>query len=573
MFKHRIQNIVRSLCKVVLSVKKKLLSALIERNNSYGRKGQVWHSSFINYMEQIASHPNYAGMPDAFKSDGVIQWEAPSNRKSGVYKDTHIKRLTWWRNKAQEIGVDISLKSWISKTAKLIHPYKQKPCKRCGKWMKLGYVYPNQKFSKKLNEFLDYDFHSMTDIFTIVKNIHSKYGERSFDILTRLFNPPLDRFSFATPISDWIEWLEQEYIPSEPSTLSPGAMSNAPDRFDGFHSFNLCCRSKADSGREQQNLKSYSTDRRVFEYWSDGNWIAADRLMGKIRAEFGEQKCRNIHDGPCDADHIGPLSLGFSHIPCFQLLCSNCNSSKNNRLSLSDVRLLRQLEDSGQSVCSWYAESLWNRLKEKIVDEETSLRASKILRDNQRFDIELFAILFERGHLTLLLNFLNLQFADYDYHFKNLRIENALTVYDSITKTPRLNKYVLGQKLRKIRIAFAVLREYSKKENRHKFLTMGTAIQKKIDNLVAKLRDSEVNVQALNVRLQEVISSKGSPDVRNILNDANQIQSHVLKVAHATLLDIFSSAAAELAEQWDNDRYKRTAMQQDHLMSDSNQAQ
>ncbi|WP_250551869.1 hypothetical protein, partial [Escherichia coli] len=28
---------------------------------------------------------------------------------------------------------------------------------------------------------------------------------------------------------------------------------------------------------------SYVTDRRVFEYWVDGDWVAADRLMGQVR--------------------------------------------------------------------------------------------------------------------------------------------------------------------------------------------------------------------------------------------------------------------------------------------------
>ncbi|HFL9475791.1 TPA: Alw26I/Eco31I/Esp3I family type II restriction endonuclease, partial [Escherichia coli] len=60
-------------------------------------------------------------------------------------------------------------------------------------------------------------------------------------------------------------------------------MANPPDRFDGFHSFNRCCRSIADKGRTKENLKSYVTDRRVFEYWVDGDWVAADRLMGQVR--------------------------------------------------------------------------------------------------------------------------------------------------------------------------------------------------------------------------------------------------------------------------------------------------
>ena len=52
----------------------------------YGSKGQNWSEEFIEYMNFIVSHKAYAGMPDAIKNDGKIQWEAPSNRSSGQYQ-------------------------------------------------------------------------------------------------------------------------------------------------------------------------------------------------------------------------------------------------------------------------------------------------------------------------------------------------------------------------------------------------------------------------------------------------------------------------------------------------------
>jgi hypothetical protein len=58
----------------------------------YGSKGQTWHPDFVAHMEFIAKHPNYAGMPDGYASETKIQWEAPSNRGSGKFKDTHHKR-------------------------------------------------------------------------------------------------------------------------------------------------------------------------------------------------------------------------------------------------------------------------------------------------------------------------------------------------------------------------------------------------------------------------------------------------------------------------------------------------
>ena len=81
--------------------------------------------------------------------------------------------------------------------------------------------------------------------------------------------------------------------------LGPGAMSNFPDRFDGFHSYNRCCRKREDTGRWDSNMSSYSKDRRAYEFWSDGNIHAANQFM------------HSYFFKGTSADHIGPISLGF----------------------------------------------------------------------------------------------------------------------------------------------------------------------------------------------------------------------------------------------------------------------
>jgi Alw26I/Eco31I/Esp3I family type II restriction endonuclease len=316
------------------------------RNSQYGSKGQVWHPEFIRYMEFIAHHETYAGMPDAFTEGNKIQWEAPSNRGSGKYKDTHQKRHEWWRIKAISVGIDPQSIKWISRTARQIHPTLKKPCKCCGRVMELRYVYPSNILLERLKKvgYVDESFpiEAFERIADLVTRLVEVLGDSVFsnfpDILrTSEISPP----SLKPNLESWLNWIEKEYVPQEPSILSPGAMSNAPDRFDGFHSFNKCCRSTADKGRSQSNLRVYTTDRRVFEYWTEGNWIAADRLMGLIRANFSNELCFNGHPGPCSADHIGPLSLGFTHRPEFQLLCKSCNSAKNNRMALREVVHLR----------------------------------------------------------------------------------------------------------------------------------------------------------------------------------------------------------------------------------------
>lgn len=62
------------------------------------------NEAFLQYEEEIVTHPAYAGMPDLRHDDGTIQWEAPSNRGSGVFQFSHDKRYQWWVEKAKEIG-------------------------------------------------------------------------------------------------------------------------------------------------------------------------------------------------------------------------------------------------------------------------------------------------------------------------------------------------------------------------------------------------------------------------------------------------------------------------------------
>jgi Alw26I/Eco31I/Esp3I family type II restriction endonuclease len=181
----------------------------------------------------------------------------------------------------------------------------------------------------------DFKLDRLEHIAALIGRLHAQYSRKILADMPLVVqasgvNPPTQFDSLA----DCLSWIETQYIPAEPSVLSPGAMSNAPDRFDGFHSFNLCCRGVADTGRHKGNLSSYITDRRVFEYWADGDWIAADRLIGAIRSKLGDEFCLRGHRGPCDADHIGPISLGFTHHALFQMLCKSCNSAKNNRMSL-----------------------------------------------------------------------------------------------------------------------------------------------------------------------------------------------------------------------------------------------
>jgi len=529
----------------------------------------VGHPAFIEYTHFIANHKTYQGMPDVYTDKGHIQWEAPSNRKSGKHKDTYQKRLEWWRTKAISIGVDPSSAKWISRTAKFIHPTKKKPCKRCGRVMDLRYAYPSQALLRRISElsYSDETFQldPLEHITDLVTRMTDRYGEQVFSALpTMLATSKISPPALGTNLANWLDWIMNVYVPSEPATLSPGAMSNAPDRFDGFHSFNLCCRSEADTGRHIDNLRSYVTDRRVFEYWNEGDWIAADRLAGEIRSNLRGETCLYGHPGPCSADHVGPLSLGFAHRPEFQILCAPCNSAKNNRMTLNDVIHLKGAEASGEVVTSWYNKDLWDMRKDDVVDEETALRLSKLLRDNRHTAMSFLRRIVNENHFVFLITYLSLPAADFDVQFINLRVETHLTRFDRIIHTPRLTKYAVEQKARRLRIAFESLIDYFRKANRNALIISTDAIEEEIKATLHALQQSPKEINQLDREIAALLLTKvgESADLafRDIVERIPTSEPESFRIAKQKVANAMRLVAVELSNKWHDERYVRAEL-------------
>lgn len=158
--------------------------------------------------------------------------------------------------------------------------------------MDIRYCYLSSTLITKLEKNLPYlsrddiQYDERTSIIDFALDFASVYGDDCLpDLADILKCKAIDEYvpvnQLGSDANKWIEWLQKVYIPSEPKYLGPGAMSNAPDRLDGFHTYNRCCRTKQDSGRSKENLKSYATDRRAFELWVDGNWVTANKAKGR----------------------------------------------------------------------------------------------------------------------------------------------------------------------------------------------------------------------------------------------------------------------------------------------------
>ncbi|PIQ91774.1 MAG: hypothetical protein COV70_01975 [Parcubacteria group bacterium CG11_big_fil_rev_8_21_14_0_20_39_22] len=340
-----------------------------------------WHPVFKKYMEFIAKHPNYAGMPFLYKKDSSIRWVVTRGSEAGQ------ARLKWWDKKRKELGLPKG-DAWISKTARAIHPTGEKPCQICGKVMSLDYVYQNKR-----------------------------------------------------------------------NTMSPGAMSNAPDRLDGYHTYNLCCRGKQDTGRHKSNLARYGEDRRAYENWSEGDWKAASWLMKEFQKHG------------VSPDHLGPISLGFSHRPKFRPLTRAANSARNNRMTLADIKLLLQ-EEMAEPVISSHSKHLWDLLKNEVTDNEGALKLGKLMRENMHHVLSIFSYLAENGHKDFLIkNFLHPEYADYSIKFEDFDPETG--IFKKMVKINGTKKQYANNAKRYIRISLDSLKQYSLKKNRNlkKWLT------------------------------------------------------------------------------------------------------
>lgn len=531
---------------------------------------------FLQYEEEIVNDPVYAGMPDLRHDDGTIQWEAPSNRGSGVFQFSHDKRYQWWINKASEVGINTSEDKWISKVAKKIHPTKLHPCKVCGRIMDIRYCYLSANFMKRVKKLPFYDeqvdMDEITHITDFIASFTDTYGDKAYDALPELLKCSQVKSIPTLPhdLSSWTDWINSEYIPKEPSMLGPGAMSNAPDRLDGFHTYDRCCRPTADKGRSKENLASYSTDRRAFENWSDGNWIHANKLMGYINSnsELKKQQCANhstgsFHPRPCSADHIGPISLGFSHRPEFQLLCKPCNSAKNNRMYYSDVQHLISVEEDGSTVTTWYAAPIWQRCKQKVYDKESALKLSRIMRDNRNIAMMLLADFVKRDEFLFLLTLLNLNYADYDYEIDpaTLNVNNQIVTVQFISK-PSTLRYVNIQKIRKIRVAFSSLIDYANKENRNGFMYTNDEIEHLKQQAFSTLSSVNTFLSNKNKDLKSAISNEATTDTDLEIFLQNIDYTELLDVPQFKdvknlLVKIMSIVADALSSKWDDSRYSR----------------
>lgn len=232
-----------------------------------------WHKRFLAYMDRIADHPSYKGLPIPKKKDGSLRWIATAKTEVGA------ARIEWCLEKVKTLGLKKGPGVYAA-VMRAVHPTQWKVCQICGREMSIYYHYPNANFIKALKKDYNLDFTDCDHISDIWDTILMDGVEKETLAKYLIKKGGLDLNPMTATKDEIIDALELACREGKKKLLGPGAMSDFPDRFDGFHTYNRCCRSIHDSGRWKENLKSYTKDRRAYEFWSDGNIHVADEFMG-----------------------------------------------------------------------------------------------------------------------------------------------------------------------------------------------------------------------------------------------------------------------------------------------------
>jgi len=429
-----------------------------------------WHPNFQKYTEFIVGHENYKGLFYEVGEDKKVKWVITGKSENGQ------NRRKWWDIQCKFYGIKLEAGCY-AKIALKIHPTKKHTCQICGKELRLEYVYPNKRTINGIKKEFGITFEPFSnDIFQIIDLLIN--SEDDIEKVKRIFKINVHE---TLNMENFKSYLQKNFVDSfAKGLLSPGAMSNSPDRFDGFHSDGACCRHESDKGRHKSNLQRYGQDRRVYENWADGDWKMADRLMSLFRKSG------------ISADHIGPISLGFCHRPKFHPLSKAENSAKNNRMSFRDVEVLLA-DEKNEKVVSWHSKFIWDNLKGKVLNEKDAVRLSDFMRKNLHHVLIVFSMIDEKGFGEFLEEFLNAEYSFFDYRFEGFDPQTGQ--YRKVISKKLIGKNQQNNIKRYYRVAFEELQKYKTINNRKTHLWKQAEVDIEL-NTVFALLESRKNKEA-----------------------------------------------------------------------------
>jgi hypothetical protein len=208
---------------------------------------RMWHPNFLKYTDDIVGNKNYEGLFYERGADKKVKWVVAGKSEKGQ------KRRAWWDIQCQKYGIKIEAGCY-AKVALLVHPTKMHTCQICGRELSIKYIYPNSRLIGALRKDLGIEIEPFTkNIYEIVEDCTSNEIEK----VKKIFRINSTEILSKETLN---EYLQNNYVNVfAKGLLSPGAMSNSPDRFDGYHSDGACCRHDSDKGTSQIKLATVWT--------------------------------------------------------------------------------------------------------------------------------------------------------------------------------------------------------------------------------------------------------------------------------------------------------------------------
>lgn len=439
------------------------------------RETKNYHPSFNQYVRFIVNHSSYSGLSISKNEDGTFRFVEPKDSKVGQ------ERLNWIKNKAISMGLNPDQKGVLAVVMRKIHPTKYTTCQICGNSLSIFYYYPNKPALKSIQKEFGIDFSYVDHIEDIWDSLldagftHEHIGKYFLNKVSVDDDPNL------LTKEEIIERLELACREEGRRLLGPGAMSDAPDRFDGFHSYNRCCRKTEDRGRWDSNMDTYNQDRRAYENWSEGNIRAANQFM------------KNPIFNGISADHIGPISLGFVHDPRFiRPMVTRDNSARRDRISKDDLDKLVEIEErTGICAASWYAQTLWNYIKTNYAansDKIETVYYAALKQNITNFMHLLYKIVAATGNTgesilaSIFLLPIYTAYFDFDYTFDSDG--------NILQQTPRnRTERAVDEYERYKRVAIDSLNDYSLKTNRKIKPKISSTSNRAIDSIISLINN------------------------------------------------------------------------------------
>lgn len=183
------------------------------------------------------------------------------------------------------------------------------------------------------------------------------------------------------------------------------------------------------------------------------------------------------------------------------------------------------------------------------------------MRDNRHTLMSILQKIADAGYFTFLATFLELEYAEHEVEFVNLRVENYITKFDQIRDSPRHTKYVEKQKARRCRVAFESLRDYFRKESRNSYVITTEQIESEIASVLDILKRSSSEIKSLDTKISELLSGISKDSLEEgfpaIVKSIPKNYPQNFSDARNKMVEIMQLVAVELSNQWNSERYVR----------------